>query len=297
MFQFAFSVFLSLLVSLALASGARAITFADGLTHTVNSAYVEVNVEDGPGSAPTTVNVEEGAIITHWLSSYGSSLVNMNGGAVFVGGFEVWQNSVLNFSGGAVGSNLTVSDEATVNMSGGEVALGLSLVGDSLLDMFGGAVFSGVGVGGNATASISGGEAQYLGTSEYSSATITGGALGSTLQTGGFSSATMSGGTLDGSFYARDSSTIVIVGSDFAVDGITVPYGDLTALTGTLTGTLAYGDLLDNTFHQGGYQSAHWEATGTITLASIPEPTTALLLATGLAGLAAAGRRRRPQER
>jgi hypothetical protein len=65
-----------------------------------------------------------------------------------------------------------------------------------------------------------------------------------------------------------------------------VPYGDLSALTGTLTGTLWSGDSLNATFHQGG--GAY---TGTITL--VPEPTTSLLLGLGLLGLAVAGRRRR----
>ena len=60
--------------------------------------------------------------------------------------------------------------------------------------------------------------------------------------------------------------------------------------TGTLTGELALGGNLDNAFFQGGYA---WFLRGTITLAPIPEPSTALLLATGLAGLAVAGRRRR----
>ena len=70
-----------------------------------------------------------------------------------------------------------------------------------------------------------------------------------------------------------------MVGAGFEVDGIPVPYGDLTALTGTLTGTLLSGDSLYAEFGQG---SSYY--TGTITL--VPEPTTALLLGIGLAGLA-----------
>jgi hypothetical protein len=54
------------------------------------------------------------------------------------------------------------------------------------------------------------------------------------------------------------------------VDGVPVPYGDLTALTGTLTGTLASGEPIDNAFQQGGYGG---NFTGTITVAH--EPTTA----------------------
>jgi hypothetical protein len=48
--------------------------------------------------------------------------------------------------------------------------------------------------------------------------------------------------------YVRDSSSVTIVGRRFEVDGVPVSYGDLAALTGTLTGTLASGDPVDNSF-------------------------------------------------
>jgi hypothetical protein len=84
---------------------------------------------------------------------------------------------------------------------------------------------------------------------------------------------------------ASDSSTITIVGYDFKVNGIHVPYGELTELSGRLTGTLASGESIGNIFYQGG--GAY---TGTIRL--VPEPSTALLFALGLVGLAVGGRRR-----
>ncbi len=97
----------------------------------------------------------------------------------------------------------------------------------------------------------------------------------------------MSGGTVWQRIWAGGSSVIEIIGSDFMVDGVPVPYGDLTAQTGTLTGTLASGDAIDNTFFQGGYQG---EASGTISLLprSLNTPTLSpwsqLALMVGLLG-------------
>jgi hypothetical protein len=81
------------------------------------------------------------------------------------------------------------------------------------------------------------------------------------------------------------------VGRGFAVDGNPVPYGDLSALTGTLTGTLASGDPVNNVFHQGG-----GFYTGTITLAPLLPALPRwgyLALAGGLIVVGAAVMRRR----
>jgi hypothetical protein len=63
----------------------------------------------------------------------------------------------------------------------------------------------------------------------------------------------LSGGTVTGWLRARHSSTIRIVGGNFEVDGAPVPYGDLAAQSGTLTGTLASGDPIDSTFDRGAF--------------------------------------------
>jgi len=99
------------------------------------------------------------------------------------------------------------------------------------------------------------------------------------------------GGTLVGDLLAADSSTIDIYGGSFEVDTGSgfqpMGLGELTAQTGTLRGNLQSGDTFEVGFSQGG-----GGFTGTITLA--PEPSTALLFATGLAALGVTQRRRRP---
>ncbi len=244
--RLALSVSLSWLLCIALASGAKAISFADGLTHTVDSAYVSVEVSDGPGPSTTTVHVEDGAAVLAQFTATDSSVVNINGG--MVGGMGFDGGSTLSMSGGAVGGRLFLH--------------------------------------GSSSADIGGGEISHLDPRGLSTVNISGGVL-STLWTGDNSTVTMSGGTfsryepghLERRVQAYDSSTIVMVGAGFEVDGIPVPYGDVTALSGTLTGTLLSGESFHAEFRQGG--GFH---TGTITL--VPEPTTALLLGIGLGGLA-----------
>ena len=64
---------------------------------------------------------------------------------------------------------------------------------------------------------------------------------------------------------AYHGATITVVGSGFAVDAVPVPFGDLTAMSGTLTGTLQSGEALDVPFNR--------FTTGTISLVPGPNVT------------------------
>lgn len=85
----------------------------------------------------------------------------------------------------------------------------------------------------------------------------------------------MSSGEIGGELQARNSGTITTVGYGFEVNESPVLCGELAALFGRLTGTLASGEPINNIFYQGG-----GSYTGTIQL--VPEPSTALLLTLGL---------------
>lgn len=98
---------------------------------------------------------------------------------------------------------------------------------------------------------------------------VSGGSLESDLQAYETSRITLAGGTVRGQLRVFESGRIWIVGSGFQLDGIPVPFGDLIADSGTLTGTLASGDSLDNAFRNGWTESS-------ITLVSVSDPTTAL---------------------
>jgi hypothetical protein len=79
-----------------------------------------------------------------------------------------------------------------------------------------------------------------------------------------------------------DQSEIQIFGSDFAVDGLAIGYGELTSILGGdpwyeplryLTGTLLNGELIDTTFRIG----------DNARIVLIPEPASAMII--GIGGL------------
>jgi hypothetical protein len=185
--------------------------------------------------------------------------------------FEISGGTTVAITAGGVATNVFAHDTSHVEMSGGDV-WGLYLAAD-----------------GSASITMTGGTVHYLiealGSSDIS---FLGGYVDNQIRAWNDAHITIAGGTI-GSGYLHQirtfhsGSLIEIYGTDFAVDGVPVAYGDLTAVTGRLTGTLSSGDLLDNTFQRVG-------GNGTIRLVHNPEPGTGLLLGAGLIALA---RRRR----
>jgi hypothetical protein len=179
------------------------------------------------------------------------------------GDLQAFESCVVTMSGGTVNAGLWASDSATVTMNSGTVGSQLRALDSSAVTMNGGMV-------------------ELL--TAWDSATIT-----------------MSGGTVEDALFAYRSSIVTIEGANFKVDSgsgfESVGYGDLTALTGTLTGTLASGDPISNAFYQGGYVDdsscpSYSPCTGIITLEYAPEPSLGLLGACVFATLALLRRRR-----
>jgi hypothetical protein len=218
-----------------------------------------------------------------WLSVSSDATLDMSGGSV---GRHMWTrgSSVSVLNDVVVAEYLSAEDSSGVTLNDAAVGDYLSAVGSPTVTMSGGSV------GGYLAA---GDPSAYPQSARQPVVTLNDVVVGDDLEAyessvvkmqGGsvengdllayhLSTIVMSGGVVSlGSLQAYDSSTIVLIGSNFMVDtgsGPTpVPYGDLTALTGTLTGTLASGDSLNNVFYQGGYGGS---VTGTITLSPVAE--------------------------
>jgi hypothetical protein len=253
-----------------------------------------------PGD-PTEVEVEDGGFVS-WLRVRDSSSVAVSGGTVrwylraydsssatlsggWVSHLYAYDFSTLALSDGLETSDVSAYDSSTITMSGGTVQEGIWAEGSSNVTMSGGTVMGSLQSTDFAAITMSGGWVSQIWVSGSTSATISGGTVWSQLISVDSSTVTISGGTLRSGLGAMDSSNIRIEGSDFEVDEVSVPYGDLTAEAGELSGTLASGDLFDVFFYQG--QGGGGYYAGTITLVEhVPEPAAVVLHACALLMLA-----------
>jgi energy-converting hydrogenase Eha subunit B len=161
---------------------------------------------------------------------------------------------------GVLARDGTSAAPTTVEVAaGGQIGGDLRAVGHSRVRVAGGSI------SGNVIAS------------DDAEAEIVGGTLLAGLLANGQGHATISGGFI-ASIFARDTSRVDLQGT-----GWNLPLGDIAAVSGTLTGTLADGTPISATFQR--------DAGATIHLA--PEPGALLLAATSWLALGGLARRRR----
>ena len=223
----------------------------------------------------------------------GFSTATMNGGTLGWGDYVyVLDSATFTMSGGWV-EILRAAGSSTVTMKDGTVGQELEASMSSTVTMSGGTVEVLTTASDSSTVTMSGGTVGSLLGRHSSSVTMNGGKVRHGLSASDTSTFTVNGGSVEEWIWASDLSTITVTGTRFAVDGSPVPHGDLSAQTGTLTGRLASGDPIYNTFNQGG-----GGYTGTITLAPpgylvVPALSWSgkLLLAAALIGFGLAHRR------
>ena len=117
---------------------------------------------------------------------------------------------------------------------------------------------------------ISGGTVDGGVGSRVGSVVVTGGTVENGITTG--ASLRVSGGSIQGDLIVDGIAEID--GSGFAVNGVPVAFGDVSATTGVLTGVLASGDPLSVSFYRSGFSTL-----GQIQLVDVPEPQTLTLVA------------------
>ncbi|MHC4757606.1 MAG: PEP-CTERM sorting domain-containing protein [Planctomycetota bacterium] len=253
--------------------------FDDGLTHiidyTIGEEVGDIWIRDSATGQPTTINIVTGGEIYCHVNLEDHTVVNVMGGSVYQDLYGGWDDTYINVFDGYV--NLLIQNEGhAVNIYGGVVDNLDVGIGLSNFNMSGGTInmieYPISGSAGSREITISGGEILgeiYL--MDGISANMTGGSISyANIHYNCFLS--ISGGSFDGLDVL--TSTLTLIGNDFAIDGLSVPYGEYTGYysDALITGTLASGETINNLFNL---------ELSTLILTPIPEPATVGLLSLG----------------
>jgi len=277
------------------------ILYKDGAEHNVDYGIFErLFVFNSPSDNPTTVNFLSGMVTNLECAVFDDSVINNYGGAL--GSYlTAWENSQITVSGGSVDDWFRAYDSSHVTISGGYIE-DLDAFGSSSITISNGSIGS-LGLWDDAQATVEGGLIEHslftywsshatvlagiinqdVEASMTSQITVAGGLIKNNLNAVSNSQIIVKGGSIAGNIYAGSdsyshNSVITFLGSDFAIDGVPVDFGQYFVgdyIGGHITGVLANGDLLDNDFFI--YDKASIELV-------IPEPATFVFL--GLGGVA-----------
>lgn len=222
-------------------------------------------VEDG--ASPTTVRVLAGSSVGESISDT-SLLVDDNSFAdVFGGTFEqdlfAQRNGTLRLYDGTVDDDFIVIDNGVGVIFGGSVADDVEAENNASITIFGGSFGEDVEASDQSTISIFGGS--------YATAGL---------------------GNQDTGLAARGLGTIFVYGVGFQIDGSDVGFGEISATSGVLTGTLSDGTALETNIVRDRQRVGFRFPRGTIVLVEQAVPTPGSVAVAVVAGLACAVRRR-----
>lgn len=275
------------------------ITFNDGIHHTINDytyGYNHIFLDYDMSTPPnpgTHIDLVDGGYI-HGLHLYNNSTIAMSGG-IIKGVVDVHNNSFVDISGGVVGLDLNLYENSSVMIRGGGVSLVVSY-GSSHISMNKGQMSGDFAVTENSTGTITGGQLKALSGMGSGSVTMTGGVVAGNLVSCDSSEFFLGGGIIDGLLAIYDDGMLYLDGKDFQVNGQSISSGDKLSdfsticveetlmgseryYSGTITGILADGTILDNEFRI--YNLDDHEGAGDILV--VPEPITLALF--GIGGL------------
>lgn len=221
------------------------IDFFDGQVHEINSSN-----STGPED---TVRIDYG------YPGIGTTLNIVTGGEISKDCL-VFEDGEVNLLGGEIAGNLFASNNSLITISDGLVGGLLYSLNDSKVSIYGGQFSSTVDA--------------------YGEITILGGTFQNMVRADAYGYIAISGGIFNDQLRVTQNSSMFIYGTDFTIDGLSVGYGPITAMSGTLSGILYSGEALNVSFDI--FESA--------SIVLIPEPATILLL--GLGGLALLRRRK-----
>lgn len=257
------------------------------------SLGITIQLNDGQSHIIANTIHQNNYIDLDWHNNItpGTSLNIVTGALIYT--VHAYYNSSIAMSGGRI-TNIHGSGNATIRVSGGSIEGGLYL-SNTETTISGGTIGVLVHSTGNSAVAISGGSCGAFRTYNNAVGSVTGGHIESYIKTTDNSVITVSGGTLEGYLGASNNGVIYLAGTNFEVDGQMLSCGDRLSSfvpltehivddrieiwrTGTVTGVLADGSTLNNTFYIYDYGVGNYAD-----IVIIPEPATMLLL--GLGGL------------
>ena len=223
-----FSILVFVVVLYIAASNATATTidyFDDGQVHVINYHITQhAIISDNSNGNLTTVFLVADGSIGEDLLSYGDSIFIQSGGGIGRD-IKIYNNSNISISDGAIGRDFLIYNSSRIKISGGIIYRSVASSNTSYLKI----------TGGSKLRSISGyNESQTI---------LTGGSTAENIITNDYSYALLSGGFVDGILNPKHNSQITVYGSDF-----NYPLGYIADVSGTLTGTLANGDMINIVF-------------------------------------------------
>ncbi|MHC4757607.1 MAG: hypothetical protein ACYTE8_03020 [Planctomycetota bacterium] len=177
---------------------------------------------------------------------YNTTTVNLLSGGSITGAW-VYNDGQLNVSGGTITGSVLAYNSSTVDVSSGEIKFSITAYDNSQVFVSDGTIKE-LFAYDNGYINWSGG---------YNKGIVYSYGTGGHIE--------ISGGELTASagLYADEYGTVTIYGT-----GFNYPYGEISAASGTLTGTLSNGDSINNSF------SIYDENASIVLVASEPDPAT-----------------------